>query len=315
MNAFLNWSLSMPVPSHGITADVIRQIMPEYYLSDDLVRAALDALPPPPPDASVAWRRARVARYVQDIIGFHPADTAQAGLAVQVLINREMAGNLARRSYAPELTVEQMSRLCRTSTELSRTAVLVERLLTRRQDDPARFFGSVAADGIDLDALEAGWGNGRRQAPPADGGVPEGDGAFAQADMVPGGVGPDGDGPDGDGPAGDGPAGDGPAGNGPAGNGPAGNDQDGNDQEGDGPGGDGDAASDDDLAAAGVSALDGGSDLESVSGCEPAAAARTDPAAPPVPGWMVGALRAALDAAAAPPVVDAGTGSAPGAEK
>jgi hypothetical protein len=53
----------------------------------------------------------------------------------------------------------------------------------------------------------------------------------------------------------------------------------------------------------------------SVSGCEPAAAARTDPAAPPVPGWMVGALRAALDAAAAPPVVDAGTGSAPGAEK
>jgi len=248
--------------------------MPEYYLSDDLVRAALDALPPPPPDASVAWRGRAwrgTSRTSSGFIRRTRRRRAGGAGADQSRDGRQPGTSIlcARADGRADV------RLCRTSTELSRTAVLVERLLSdarmirRGSSAVSRPTGSISMHW-------SGVGQWRRQAPPADGGVPEGDGAFAQADMVPGGVGPDGDGPDGDGPAGDGPAGVGPAGDGPAGDGPAGdgpagmvqpewssgNDQDGNDQEGDGPGGDGDAASDNDLAAAGVSALDGGSDLE-----------------------------------------------------
>ena len=41
----------MSLPSNGITQDVIREMMPPYHLSPDLLEATLAALPPPPPDA------------------------------------------------------------------------------------------------------------------------------------------------------------------------------------------------------------------------------------------------------------------------
>jgi hypothetical protein len=52
----------MTPPSSGITADVIREVMPPYHLSRDLLEATLAALPPPPPGASAAWRQARLTR-------------------------------------------------------------------------------------------------------------------------------------------------------------------------------------------------------------------------------------------------------------
>ncbi len=50
----------MPVPSNGITADVIRGVMPPYRLSANLLGATLTALPPPKPGASATWRQARL---------------------------------------------------------------------------------------------------------------------------------------------------------------------------------------------------------------------------------------------------------------
>ncbi len=39
----------MSIPSNGITSDVIRNAMPPYHLSQDLLEGTLAALPPPPP--------------------------------------------------------------------------------------------------------------------------------------------------------------------------------------------------------------------------------------------------------------------------
>lgn len=47
----------MTLPSNGITAEVIREIMPPYHLSGGLLEATFTALPPPPPDPPATWRR------------------------------------------------------------------------------------------------------------------------------------------------------------------------------------------------------------------------------------------------------------------
>ena len=52
----------MSAPSNGITAEDIREMMPPYTLSDDLLQATFAALAPPSRDASTAWRHARIAR-------------------------------------------------------------------------------------------------------------------------------------------------------------------------------------------------------------------------------------------------------------
>jgi hypothetical protein len=44
----------MSEPSNGITAEVIRGVMPPYHLSADLLQATFAALPRPPPDATPA---------------------------------------------------------------------------------------------------------------------------------------------------------------------------------------------------------------------------------------------------------------------
>jgi hypothetical protein len=52
----------MSLPSGGMTQDVIREMMPPYHLSDGLLQVMFAALPPPPPDATAAWRHARITR-------------------------------------------------------------------------------------------------------------------------------------------------------------------------------------------------------------------------------------------------------------
>ncbi len=47
----------MSLPSNGITQEVIRDLMPPYYLSPDLLEAMFAAMPPPPADASATWRQ------------------------------------------------------------------------------------------------------------------------------------------------------------------------------------------------------------------------------------------------------------------
>ncbi len=154
----------MSLASNGITPDVIREMMPPYHLSPDLLEATFAALPPPPPAASPPWRQARLARLLQEIATLMPANAAQARLVAQILIVRELADTIAARAYAPELTVPQMCRVGRASAELVRTATGLLRALAREQQKPAAFFGTVLADAVDVAALEAGWGKGVAEA-------------------------------------------------------------------------------------------------------------------------------------------------------
>ena len=147
----------MAIPSNGITAEVIRGVMPPYTLSPDLLAGTLRALAPPPADATTAWRHARLARLVQEIGGLMPADAPQARIAADIVIVREAADDTFARSFAPELTVEQLCRLRRTAGELKRTGATLERGLARRQAVPAPFFGRVEADAVDIGALDAVW--------------------------------------------------------------------------------------------------------------------------------------------------------------
>jgi len=147
----------MTLLSAGITPDVIREMMPPYHLSADLLEGAVTALPPPPPDASARWRLARLTRLVQEIGGLMPADAPQARIAAQIVVIREATDDTLARSYAPALTVEQVCRLRRTAADLARTAATLERGLTRRQAKPAPFFGTVLAEGVDIAALDAVW--------------------------------------------------------------------------------------------------------------------------------------------------------------
>ena len=155
----------MCLASAGITPSVIREMMPPYHLSPDLLEGTFTALPPLPPDAPAAWRHARITRLIGEITALLPADAAQARLAAQIIVVRELADTLTNRAHTPEVTIEQMCRLSRSSAELIRTAALLERTLARRQQTPAPFFGTVAADGVDIAALDAVWCNNALQQP------------------------------------------------------------------------------------------------------------------------------------------------------
>jgi hypothetical protein len=148
----------MTPPTNGITADVIRDVMPPYELSADLLAAALASIPPPPPGATQAWRQVRTLRFVREIAGLMPADAPQARIAAQILIVREAADDTFARVNEPGLTVDQVCRLRRTGSALTIATTALERLLTRHQQRPAPFFGTVLPDAIDMPALAAGWG-------------------------------------------------------------------------------------------------------------------------------------------------------------
>src|ERR1700728_1174630 len=79
----------MTLSSNGITASVIRDIMPPYNLSNDLLEATFAALPAPPRDASSTWRQTRITRLIAEIAALMPADAAQARIATQILVVRE----------------------------------------------------------------------------------------------------------------------------------------------------------------------------------------------------------------------------------
>jgi hypothetical protein len=148
----------MTPPTNGITPEVIREMMPPYHLSADLLAAAFASIPPPPPDATQAWRQERAARLVQEVAGLMPADAPQARIAAQILIVREATDDSFARVNAPGLTVDQICRLRRTGAALTNSVATLERLLARHQQKPVPFFGTVLADAIDVAALAAGWG-------------------------------------------------------------------------------------------------------------------------------------------------------------
>ena len=67
----------MSHPSTGITLRTIQEAMPEYHIDTDLIGGVLTAMPPLPPDASAAWRRARLTRVIEEVAARVPMDAAQ----------------------------------------------------------------------------------------------------------------------------------------------------------------------------------------------------------------------------------------------
>jgi hypothetical protein len=147
----------MSQPSNGITPEVIRDLMPPYQLSPDLLQATFAAIPRPPPGATPAWRHAHLARLTQEISTLMPANAAQARIAAQILIYRELADTLATHAHASGADLPLMCRLARTADALVQTATTLDRSLTRRQQKPAPFFGTVLSDAVDISALDATW--------------------------------------------------------------------------------------------------------------------------------------------------------------
>jgi len=147
----------MSEPSNGITPEIIRQIMPPYQLSPDLLQATLAAIPAPPPDATTAWRHARIARLTQEISALMPANAGQARIAAQVLISRELADTLVTQAHASGTDLPLLCRLARTAATVMQTAVMLERSLTRHQQKPAPFFGTLLSDEVHIPTLDATW--------------------------------------------------------------------------------------------------------------------------------------------------------------
>jgi len=148
------------IPPNGITPEVIREAMPPYHLSQDLLAATLTTLPPPPPAATQHWRETRLTRLFQEIAALKPADAIQARMAAQLLTTRELADACVARAHAaPEIT--HLCRLARTAAELMRSAATLDRTLARHQQMPVPFYGTVIHDEVDIPALAAAWAGGR----------------------------------------------------------------------------------------------------------------------------------------------------------
>ncbi len=148
----------MSIPSNGITSEVIRDSMAPYLLSPDLLHATFAALPAPPPDATPAWRRARVTRLAAEIVAPMPANAEQARIAAESLIFRELSDTFAKAAQVPGHAADQMCRLGRTASGLMRTAIELRRSLARLQQKPAPFFGTVDDHEVDLAEVDAMWG-------------------------------------------------------------------------------------------------------------------------------------------------------------
>jgi hypothetical protein len=158
----------MPPSEIGITASVIQAMMPPPCISVDLVDATLATLPPPPPDASAAWRRARITQLIEEIVAYQPTNAAQSHMAAQIIMVRALADHLASQAQAPDLTVKQMCSISGDADRLTRTAEMLERSLRRLQKRQAKNPVPLPANpaaGLDLEALDAVWC--RRPMPPS----------------------------------------------------------------------------------------------------------------------------------------------------
>ena len=157
----------MSQPSNGITPEVIRDLMPPYQLSPDLLQATFAAIPRPPPGATPAWRHAHLARLTQEISTLMPANAAQARIAAQMLIYRELADTLATQAHASRADLPLMCRLARTAATLVQTTATLGRSLTGYQQKPAPYFGTVLSDAVDIPAVAAIWCGNPDQPQPA----------------------------------------------------------------------------------------------------------------------------------------------------
>jgi hypothetical protein len=147
----------MSHPSTGITLRTIQEAMPEYHIDTDLVGGVLTAMPPPPPDASASWRRARLARIIEEVAARVPMDAAQGHLAGQLVVVQFLADDMLGQITTPGLALAERRHVSRTADDLLRSVARLERTLERRQTRVMPFRDVAAVGGFDLDALDGVW--------------------------------------------------------------------------------------------------------------------------------------------------------------
>jgi hypothetical protein len=147
----------MPDQSSGITFRTIQEAMPEYHISDDLVRGVLVAMPAPAPGISRAFRHERLARVVDEVAARVPMDAAQGHLAGQLVVVEFLAFEMLERVTTWDLPLAERRLASRTSDDLIRSITRLERTLERRQARVMPFRDVGAADGFDLDMLDRVW--------------------------------------------------------------------------------------------------------------------------------------------------------------
>jgi hypothetical protein len=147
----------MADPSNGITFRTIQEAMPEYHIEADLLGGVLTAMPPPPADASPAWRRARLTRIIEEVAARVPMDAAQGHLAGQLVVVQFLADDMLGHLTTPELPLAERRVASRTADDLLRSVVRLERALERRQMRVMPFRDVGAVGGFDLDAMDDVW--------------------------------------------------------------------------------------------------------------------------------------------------------------
>ena len=150
----------MADPSSGITFRTIQEAMPEYHISNSLLDGLLTAMPPPPPGASPAWCRERLALIIDEIAARVPMDAAQGHLAAQCVLAQFLAEDMAARIRTPGLSMLEIRQVNGTADHLMCTVTRMERALERRQARVMPFRDTGAVEGFDLDALEGVWRRG-----------------------------------------------------------------------------------------------------------------------------------------------------------
>ena len=147
----------MAGPSNGITFRTIQEAMPEYHISDDLVRGVLAAMPPPAAGIPYARRQERLARVIDEFAARVPMDAAQGHLAGQLVVVEFLAFEMLERVTTSELPLTERRLASRASDDLIRSITRLEHTLERRQARVMPFRDVGAAGGFDLDALDKVW--------------------------------------------------------------------------------------------------------------------------------------------------------------
>jgi len=150
----------MAEPSNGITFRTFQEAMPEYHISNALLDCVLTAMPPPPPGASAAWCRERLALVIDEIAARVPMDAAQGHLAAQCVLATFLAEDMSARLRTPGLTMMERRQVNGTADKLMCTVARMERALERRQARVLPFRDTKAVEGFDLDTLEGVWRRG-----------------------------------------------------------------------------------------------------------------------------------------------------------
>ena len=147
----------MSQPSNGITPEVIRGVMPPYQLSPDLLQATFAAIP-----RTTAGRHHRLAPRPHRAAdpGDLRADARQRRPGAHRRPDPDLPGTRRQpghQAHAPGTDLPLMCRLARTAATLVQTVATLEKSLTRHQQKPAPFFGTVLSDAVDIPALDATW--------------------------------------------------------------------------------------------------------------------------------------------------------------